>query len=664
MYKTIVDLLKKLQLDHQLNAADPLLYLPLSLFTEEEYPIVVTILWLYKNDYVDWTRAIRRKPNLGEISAQHVEHFFNAILAQIKSSLTPSSIKDEEVKPLMLPKTPANTWVNIVQVSEWLSQNRVFRKMHEALKCTIEFDFVIKWINLDNISIKDCLFITGHLQELKRQNLYPLRIKTLVIKLLQTEHFSEKSAVAADAIHSLLVLLKQPKHKHQDNFSEEIIEFLTQLFTELATIHPATIESLLVSLGVDIPNVTRPELKLLLRKALKDLPAHQPNELPELLFYLYMFLSGKANLDPWLIQFRFTHAMELFAFKHIAQKFSDHFRVQLTQELNKRIFAFKNNDALSQMIDTELKRLYSSNSNVMSIMSCTSCALLTRTLVQIWGELGITIPDILSIPLTPIKNKYYLGVVPTETSGIDNAECFAMSANDFLIYSEMVDAMKAFNDINEKLMVASTTHVSPVFFPPKKAPAPKNIQSWQTPKSANTDELEPLQKKIDELRRKISDPQLQRNLTLQRAGRYANIVLIDPYALCQLLACYGINSNKDAPPNTPEISKLINKMKDSLVLSQTIRHIVACKLLIDLDNHHSLRGQLKDERASLEALNEKIRELTLHQILPQFKFQLEWCYLQRIICEKLQYILINKMKSLHMTIDPIETNADNRIAPR
>lgn len=140
-------------------------------------------------------------------------------------------------------------------------------------------------------------------------------------------------------------------------------------------------------------------------------------------------------------------------------------------------------------------------------------------------------------------------------------------------------------------------------------------------------------------------------------------MLVDPYALCQLLACYGINSNKEVPPQTAEIKKLFNKMKDPVILSLNLRHIVSCKLLIDLDNHDSLRGQLNEERKSLEDLKDKINELKPYKIVPQFEFQLEWCYLQKNICEKLLVTLVNKMRTLHMEIAPLEKSANNPMTP-
>lgn len=127
---TVADLLKKINMIHQIPEDSLILAIPLSRFSETEYPEVVTYLWLYNAKWIIPLDNKTAHMDIADLSRNEVHQFYQEILTRAKKIFV--ALKSQPTSKHTLPHWSMELvkhckWLRPTQVTLYLQQFNLYK---------------------------------------------------------------------------------------------------------------------------------------------------------------------------------------------------------------------------------------------------------------------------------------------------------------------------------------------------------------------------------------------------------------------------------------------------------------------------------------------------------------------------------------------------------
>lgn len=430
---------------------------------------------------------------------------------------------------------------------------------------------------------------------------------------------------------------------------------------------PTTVDSLLHSLGMTLPQKLSPDINGLLNLDLNSIEGLTLKDWPKLLYYTFLFIFQHAQIDPNIATYSYVTAKDFYEFNELSTLHSNIIEDYLAMDPEYRILLY------SSFTELDLQKYFNSstfdNPRKIALLCFSNVPLLKKIFITSWNNQNIKINETVNYPLTPNTNNFILGHTFHMKKGIHGKvlELISMHESDFLIVEKMLNVSRnrAQHILNHCQRLKEDTEVIKKSYAKLyNEPLLSNnilffLQANSLPSHQNI-MLKTLDITIEELRLQINDPELRKLLSGKRIASFTLAQIIDYRGIVELIQNYGINSKILSLPPHKVLNDFLSLTKNSETYEVIIQQLINSKLIINLDDVNHVDEQILCLEQSIHQL-----DLTLKMDKPSNKNTLSYAFylaekkIYELLLIQLKSVQLNKRMEEYMAADQSEIREES-----
>ena len=601
MPQTIATLLTKLKIQHSLDPNSPLLSLPLSLFKQEVYPELISIVWLYSDKWIKKS-ALKAGMVLGEHSAKQIKSFYETIYDQvvdiIKSSRL-SNVKPKNESPHCISSNPGK-WVTPTLVTLYVRDRPMYQLLDKASQCALELNHFLLWLDEKTVSAEDQTYFAQYMEDLEEEGTREASINRIVDLLRQIESFKSGESPQANIYLCISRLNKEIASHHNNQHNPQALAYFHEVLTRLSRKYPTTLESLLISMDFDFPEKVNADLIRLLRIDLRTIPGLTEEQWPQLAFYVTLFLHGLAKADPKLMYFSYAGEAMPAALSQVAERYTTAMKKciekpeRCTPELT---LSFE--DGLPADLAQKGLQMHP---RLLALMCFENCPALRNLLLEVWIQRDVEVPLGKTKALIPSPNRFLLGLIHSVGPA---GEPIGISNHDLRILVKLHELFKQkdFPKTDKVSLVrqrSSVLNSDNTFFSPSSLLDEPLLTG---PKSALA--------QFKSLQKSIKDPLLREATThahiAAHSERFLKYTMLNYDALIEFFATYEVNAKQRKPVDFRELEDFLAAVPDVNALDMLVKEMSRNKAFLDLSSSKTLIEQRKTFIHTIRSLKDTIK---------------------------------------------------------
>ena len=624
-------LLKKLKLSHTLDAQDPLLSIPLSLFKETEHAELISIMWLMENKWINSAKAPKSGAVMGQLSSKHVQQFFGSIKRQVQAliNLSNGPLEAMSTQEYTILK-PEGSWVNPTLVTHSFSKNPIYNLLRKCTKCTHELNFFLPWFNGQFMGQAEQNNFAQYLHGLNTNGTLQASVDALASTLVNLEPFTSHQYPQSYIYQCIIRINKLIANPTEDSVYPEILSYYHEVLISLARQYPPTLESLFISLGIQLPETIDPMARLMLEQNLLEIPGLTENQWPDLVYYASLFIFGHAKADPHLLNYTYAGKEFPASLKVLAQKHAKQFKpfIAKIEQCTSAVKADYNSGLTADLVATALNY----HPKQVALFCFESCAPLRDLFDKAWQAPGKKVTTYNKVALKPSMNQFVFGRLYTKPKCTDP---IAISNHDLDILVELHQ-------------IAKDTKIPPA----EKLPLGQKRAGTFFAQTPTIEFLEQGRRRDASrvafiiLQSQIEDLILRKSISLgsmaENADYFMTAFALNLEALSDFVSDYGVNAPRPSPVALEDFFEAFPK---NTTLNTLIDELARDKTFIDLGNVPTLKAQKATLNHKLIELSDKLALLPKSQKDEEVLYK-KWLEAQVYIYKGFKNKLLDKIKIL------------------
>ena len=637
MTKSIADLLKQINLKNDIPDDHPVLTIPLSVFTTSERADLIAILWLFSEGYCQTSIDLNNKYCLDVSHARQIESIYNALKIEIKSHVNDFeelSLNSPEPKTLQFSTVPFKS-LSKIDISQWLSDNKVYQTLVRCIQCDKELALLQKWSKTGLLTQEECKELSCELSLLDQEKQSFSKHTSFAYAIADSAWFRQNPRPLAFTLECLISMIQLRDADHTTDSQRQIILYFINALTSLQAVLPVTFEAMIISYGIEIPHDLDKDLIPLLQKNIHEIDSLKiisKENMFILAYFMILFITGIAKFDPQLIAYRCL---------------DDDLVTKISKLSMDNAAKLQNSDAMFGRSAKEIYQqqfdsicLKNANPNFITILCLQSNNYLAE-LFMLFAQLPVPYSKQPCIPIAYSANPYLIGdKVLHIKSNVDGNLCtlLPVDIDDYRVIENMLRKWFMYVEAAEEI------HKKPKDFVELRARMTQHESSFFS------------------LINRVKDSSLKKYLAFNAIGRFVYCSVIDYPAVIELVRQYKLEANNGVPIPSLALEKLLKLFGNFIVINTLVEKLAKQKIYIDLDRTDTLKDQIDRLTNIIQQLNLKLNNRKESMFfrpcfLTDDNLTNSWYRFERHLCMKFLLMLKTKQKELDAAkISAVETD--------